>query len=47
MVIVDANVLLCAVNVGTAHHEAARHWLDESLVGGSAVGFAWLVLSPG
>ena len=44
MVIVDANVLLYAVNVDTAHHEAARHWLDESLVGGSAVGFAWLVL---
>jgi uncharacterized protein len=44
MVIVDANVLLYAVDAASAHHERARTWLDESLAGAEAVGFAWAVL---
>ncbi|MBK6855445.1 MAG: hypothetical protein IPG97_02475 [Microthrixaceae bacterium] len=44
MVIVDANVLLYAVNEDTIHHRAARTWLDDALAGNSGVGFAWLVL---
>jgi uncharacterized protein len=44
MVIVDANVLLYAVDSASAHHEPARAWLDESLGGAEAVGLAWAVL---
>jgi uncharacterized protein len=44
MVIVDANVLLYAVDSASAHHERARSWLDESLAGAEAVGLAWAAL---
>jgi toxin-antitoxin system PIN domain toxin len=44
MVIVDANVLLYAVNTATAHHERSRAWLDAALAGAEAVGFAWAAL---
>ncbi|MDA8063233.1 MAG: PIN domain-containing protein [Actinomycetota bacterium] len=44
MNIVDANVLLYAVNADAEHHETSRGWLDGCLSGGAAVGFAWVVL---
>jgi uncharacterized protein len=44
MKIVDANVLLYAVNRDSAHHRSARRWLDEVLVGREAIGFAWSVV---
>ncbi len=44
MVIVDANVLLYAVNREGAHHERSRRWLDSSLAGAEAVGLAWIAL---
>ena len=44
MVIVDANVLLYAVDSTAAHHERSRSWLDASLAGAEAVGFAWVAL---
>ena len=44
VVLVDANVLLYAVNQAGAEHEVARSWLDTSLAGSEAVGFAWAVL---
>jgi uncharacterized protein len=44
VVIVDANVLLYAVDLASAHHERARSWLDDSLGGNEAVGLAWIVL---
>ena len=44
MKLVDANVLLYAVNSDSAPHEASRRWLDASLSGGATVGFAWVVL---
>lgn len=44
MVIVDANVLLYAVDLASAHHERARSWLDDSLAGSEAVGLAWIAL---
>ncbi|MFX0537584.1 type II toxin-antitoxin system VapC family toxin [Ornithinimicrobium sp. Y1847] len=44
MKLVDANVLLYAVNTQSAHHEASRQWLDTSLSGGDRVGLAWLPL---
>ena len=44
MQIVDANVLLYAVNRSSRQHRESRTWLDRSLSGDSAVGFAWVVL---
>ena len=44
MVVVDANVLLYAVDAASAHHEESRSWLDTSLGGAEAVGLAWIVL---
>ena len=42
MQIVDANVLLYAVNRDAPHHEGARQWLDRALAGSQTVGFAWV-----
>ena len=44
MKVVDANVLLYAVNRDEARHEEARAWLDGALSRGETLGFAWLVL---
>ncbi len=44
MKLVDANVLLYAVNRDSPRHEAARRWLDGALSGGETVAFAWIVL---
>jgi len=44
MQVVDANVLLYAVNASSPQHHAARTWLDRSLNGDEPVGFAWVAL---
>lgn len=44
MRIVDANVLLYAVNSDTDHHDASRAWLDRALSGNDRVGLAWVPL---
>ena len=44
MKLVDANVLLYAVNEDAEHHDASRTWLDESLSGGDTVAFSWIAL---
>ena len=44
MKIVDANVLLYAVNRNAPRHASARDWLDEALSGGARVAFCWVVL---
>ncbi|HWP62446.1 MAG TPA: TA system VapC family ribonuclease toxin [Candidatus Binatia bacterium] len=44
MRIVDANVLLHAVNEASPRHEAARTSLEAALAGRETVGFAWLAL---
>ena len=44
MKLIDANVLLYAVNRASPHHESARGWLDDALSGGAVVGFAWMPL---
>lgn len=44
MKVVDANVLLYAVNEDAPHHRVARDWLDRALSGGEAVGLAWVSL---
>jgi uncharacterized protein len=42
--LVDANVLLYAVDEGSPHHEAAKSWLEGQLSGPETFGFAWAVL---
>lgn len=44
MKLVDANLLLYAVNEDDPHHPEAKRWLDTSLVGTETIGFAWMVL---
>ena len=44
MKIVDANVLLYAVNSASAHHGPSRRWLDTALSGADTVGLAWVPL---
>lgn len=44
MLLVDANVLLYAVNEDAPRHLEARAWLTEQLVGSNPVGFAWVAL---
>jgi toxin-antitoxin system PIN domain toxin len=43
VLLVDANVLLHAVNRRAREHEVARRWMVEALAGSEAVGFAWMV----
>lgn len=44
MRIVDANVLLYAVNEDAGHHAASREWLDRALAGEDTVGFGWIAM---
>ncbi|MBI1194861.1 MAG: PIN domain-containing protein [Gammaproteobacteria bacterium] len=44
MILVDANLLIYAVNASDSHHDAAREWLDERLSLSETVGFPWLVI---
>lgn len=40
----DLNLLLYAVDAEAKAHERARTWLETTLAGTEAVGFAWVVL---
>lgn len=44
MKLVDANVLLYAVNADARHHARSVRWLDAALSGAATVGFSWVVL---
>lgn len=44
MNLVDANVLLYAVNIDAAHHQRSRRWLDDALSGEDTIAFAWVAL---
>lgn len=44
MKLVDANVLIYAVNPAATQHLPAKAWLDRSLSGAAPVGFAWSAL---
>ncbi|MEJ5256109.1 MAG: type II toxin-antitoxin system VapC family toxin [Acidimicrobiales bacterium] len=44
MKLVDANVLLYAVNVDAVAHERSRRWLDDALSGAETVAFSWMAL---
>jgi uncharacterized protein len=42
--LVDANVLLYAVNEADPKHDESRRWLDATVGGPDTVGFSWTVL---
>jgi toxin-antitoxin system PIN domain toxin len=42
--LVDANVLLYAVNTDAAQHERSVRWLDSTLSGADTVAFAWVAV---
>lgn len=44
MKIVDANVLLYAVNSASEHHRPSKRWLDSALSGADTVGLDWVPL---
>ncbi len=44
MILVDANLLIYAIDSDSVHHNAARRWLEKSLSGTTQVGLAWIVL---
>jgi len=44
MLLVDANVLLYAVNRSAREHDAALEWLTSALTATEAVAFAWTVV---
>ncbi|MDQ3980928.1 MAG: type II toxin-antitoxin system VapC family toxin [Actinomycetota bacterium] len=44
MRVVDANVLIHAVNLDAAEHVTARSWLEHRLSGPEGVGLAWVAL---
>ena len=43
--IVDANILLYAVDVGSPFHNAARGWLEDALNGPRRIGLPWPTLT--
>jgi uncharacterized protein len=42
--LVDANVLVYAVNASARHHDRSRRWLDGALSGDDTVAFSWVAL---
>ena len=44
MKLVDANLLLYAVDEASPHHRPAKQWLEDQLSGSETVAFAWVVL---
>lgn len=44
MILVDANILIYAVNQAQPEHIRARKWLDDQLNGTAAVGLPWTSL---
>ena len=44
MILVDANILIYAVNADAPRHQRARRWLEDVLSGGDLVGLPWICL---
>ena len=44
MILVDANLLIYAIDESAPRHDDAKRWLEDVLSGREAVGFAWTVL---
>jgi hypothetical protein len=44
VILVDANLLIYAIDADSPHHERARSWLEDALSGESWVGLPWVVI---
>ena len=44
MILVDANLLIYAIDADSHHHRRARRWLEHVLSGTTPVGLPWLVV---
>jgi toxin-antitoxin system PIN domain toxin len=44
VILVDANLLIYAIDSDSAHHKKARRWLEDVLSGTTPVGLAWVVI---
>lgn len=44
MILVDANLLIYAIDADSPHHARAKRWLEEALSGTSPVGLPWIVV---
>jgi uncharacterized protein len=44
VILVDANVLVYAVDSDSAHHALSRRWLERALSGTTPIGLAWVVI---
>lgn len=44
MILVDANLLIYAIDSSSPNHAAARRWLEKTLSGSTRVAFAWTVV---
>lgn len=44
MKLVDANVLIYAINSDAPHHVLSRRWLENALSGSEPIGLSWSVL---
>jgi uncharacterized protein len=44
VILVDANLLIYAVNSDSPHHAASRRWWEDTLSGTQEVGLAWIVI---
>jgi toxin-antitoxin system PIN domain toxin len=44
MILVDANLLIYAIDADSPYHAAARRWLEQLLSGTTRVGLAWVVI---
>jgi len=44
VILIDANLLIYAVTADSAHHPAARRWLEQTLSSSTEVRLAWIVI---
>jgi len=44
MILVDANLLIYAVDADSPHHDPARRWMEKVLSGHETVGLAWIAV---
>ncbi|HOM13639.1 MAG TPA: type II toxin-antitoxin system VapC family toxin [Rubrivivax sp.] len=44
MILLDANVLIYAIDADAVHHKTVRRWLETVLSGSAQVGMAWVVV---
>ncbi len=44
MILIDANLLIYAINRDADQHQRARKWLEQTLSGATEVGLAWIVV---